>query len=181
MDLGRAPAGVRVLAPLRTYPVTSTTVAEARAEMRQAGPSFEGRRFNGGTQWRITWRYQLRPGAGACRFSDVRVQLEASITMPEWRPAADVDEEVKRWWRGYHAGLLHHERGHALLAVETAADIARELRRKVAPSCQELAAESERQGRRMLDELRSRQRAYDRETRHGATQIEAALSRAAEW
>lgn len=175
-DVGRSGVGVTVLAPVKRFPITAATVAGMRAQIDRDGPRFNGRSWDGATHWNIRWNYSLRrdPGAG-CRIHDVRVQVRAEITMPEWLPEAESDDETKLWWRRYESGLMAHEAGHARLAVEAGNRIRRALNGRMGMTCDALRLAADADGRKILDEMRTQQARYDVDTRHGGTQIAAAM------
>lgn len=175
-DVGRGAVGVSVVAPVTRFPITAATVAGIRAQIDRDGPRFNGRAWDGATHWSIRWNYALRtePGSG-CRINDVRVQVRAEITMPEWLPSAESDDDTKLWWRRYESGLMEHEAGHARLAVDAANRIRRALNGRLGMTCAALGESANEDGQKILDDMRARQARYDIETRHGGAQIAAAM------
>jgi predicted secreted Zn-dependent protease len=69
---------------------------------------------------------------------------------------------------------MEHERGHALISVRTASELARDLDGMTRPRCDPLSALADTTKARRIRENQSKQQDYDRATRHGATQIEQA-------
>lgn len=176
-DVGHGRIGVTVTAPVTRYRIESATLAEMRAEIRREGPNLNGRRWDGATTWRIGWTYGVAAsGVSGCELRDVRVRVTAAISMPEWMPDAESDEATKVWWRRYEGALMKHEEGHARIAVAAANALHARLERMRASTCSLLHQDVSDLGRRHLADLRAKQAQYDADTRHGATQINAALA-----
>jgi predicted secreted Zn-dependent protease len=177
IDLGASPPGVSVRSSLRKYTVTAATMREIRQALARGPATFDGRRWAGVTHTYIRWKYQYRVASGTCRVQSPRVELTVTITMPEWLPAHESDEETKVWWHRYHAALFEHELGHGRIGVEAARRVARELDRGASgATCEELGRRLNARGEAILADMRNRQSAYDAETRHGGIQIAAALA-----
>ena len=177
LAVGQLPPGVTVEAPIRHYTVTPSSVAELRRAFQEGGPQVDGRRFAGSTTWRLQWRWEYDGGMlPRCALRNPTVRVVAEVTMPEWRPDGEADEATKLWWRRFSEGLMTHERGHAQLAVAAAGDLHRALGRLDGGSCASLGERASSVARQHLAALAERQAAYDRETRNGATQIQAALA-----
>ena len=177
LDVGALPPGVAMAAPIRYYPVTASTIAEIRRAFRDAGPQVDGRRFVAKTSWQLRWQWEYDTGMlPRCGMRNVVVQVRAEVTMPEWLPDAETDEATKLWWRRYSGGLMVHERGHAQLAVAAARELHDALRRLDGGSCASLGERASNVARQHLATLSERQAAYDQETRHDATPIQAALA-----
>lgn len=175
-DVHGGNSGVAISAPVTRYPVTASTLADMRAQVRRDGPSINGRRWDGATQWRMSWRYSMASDATGCSVKDLRVSLTAAITMPQWLPTAEADDATKLWWRRYESGLMTHERGHAQLAVDAASAFRRALLTVRAPTCDNLRHDITALGEKFMNRLRDAQAAYDVATRHGGTQIAASLN-----
>jgi len=176
LDLRSSSARVTLIHDYATYPITATTLREIRTMLAQQGQAIAGRRFAGSTHWAIRWQYRYERRTLACTL-DPRVELTITITMPEWLPDRETDEDTKTWWRRYHAALLEHELGHARLAIDGAERVARHLADTPArSSCDVVGREANERGSAGVAALRERQAAYDTETRHGADLIGRALA-----
>jgi predicted secreted Zn-dependent protease len=177
LDLGPTPAGVTLRTSLETYPITAANLRDIRRELARGTAAFDGRRWAGVTRTNVRWNYRYRIVSGTCRLQSPRVELTVAITMPEWLPERESDEETKVWWRRYHAALLEHELGHGRIGADAAGRIARELGDGASSArCEELGRRVNDRGQAILADLRTRQIAYDTETRHGAIQIAIALA-----
>lgn len=173
LDAGHS--GVTVSAPVTRYPITATTVADMRAQVRRDGPLIDGRRWDGAVHWRMQWRYMVAREATGCTVKNPQVSVTAAITMPQWLPAAEADDETKLWWRRYESGLMTHERGHAQIAVDAAGALRRALLTARAPTCDDLRRDIAALGERAIAQLKGKQADYDLQTRHGGIQITASL------
>jgi predicted secreted Zn-dependent protease len=174
LNVGPVPPGVQVDASVRYYDVTAATLAELRRGMRLQGPSWEGRTWQAVTQSRFRWTYQYGRIGSSCSLRRVRVLVATVVTFPRWNATAPPDSVTLDWWQQLNAGLMEHERGHALLSVKTAGEIARTMEGMTHLDCASLGEQANRAGRRLIDLERRQQVEYDRTTRHGAIQIEQA-------
>lgn len=142
--------------------------------MGRLGPHDRGRAWDAVTTWRFDWTYHAtRAGAGACEARRPSVHVRTDVLFPRWNPIADPDSALLVWWQQYNAGLMEHERGHAMLAVEGAGALAKELDGAHAP-CGLLPEAVRAIAQRHINLVTRRQSEYDSTTRHGATQIQAA-------
>ena len=127
LRLDPVPPGVIVDASIQFYDVTAATLAELRRGMVQQGPRWEGRAWQAVTMSHFRWTYQYRQSGVNCELRRVRVEVKTIVTFPRWNPTAPPDSATLDWWQQLNAGLMEHERGHALLSVKTAGEIARTL------------------------------------------------------
>ena len=87
--------------------------------------------------------------------------------MPRWRRPHRDDPR----WDRYLAALRHHELGHLDRAVRASGILLDRLRAETPhPTCDGLGESMHATADAILEELRMRQRRYDRNTRHGETQ-----------
>ncbi len=179
VNLGPVPAGVTVDANVAYYDISAATLQELRRGMQQQGPRWEGRAWSATTQSHFRWTYQYERRGVSCELRRVRVQVRTVVTFPRWNPTAPPDSATLEWWYQLNAGLMEHERGHALLSVKTAGEIASTLERLSHPQCAPLGELANQTGRGLISRERAQQLEYDRATRHGATQIAQAARLAA--
>ena len=174
LQLGAMPSGVTMDAQVQYYDVSAASLNELRREMAMRGPRVEGRSFQAAAQTNFRWTYQYaRRGAG-CELRRVRVQLQTTVTFPRWNPTVEPDSSLVEWWHQLNAGLMEHERGHALISVETARTIVKDLEGMSGLGCDAVRTRANLEGQRLLKRSQESQEEYDRTTRHGATQIERA-------
>lgn len=100
----------------------------------------------------------------------VRVELNATNTMPRWAEREEADSALVREWDGFVAALRIHEDGHRDLTYAAAREIQQALRRIVSPSCATIPHTARVRGDEILRKYRELQARYDEETRHGAAQ-----------
>jgi predicted secreted Zn-dependent protease len=174
LNLGSMPNGVSMDAQVHYYDVSAATLGELRRNMVVLGPRAEGRPWTAVTQTTFRWLYQYDRAITGCSLKEVKVQLRTNITFPRWNPTAEPDSAVLEWWQQMNAGLMEHERGHAMISVKAAGEIRRELEGLGAGSCEVLGQLASVRANRHISAQRQEQVEYDRNTRHGATQIEQA-------
>ena len=174
LQLGAMPSGVTMDARVQHYDVSAASLNELRRGMAALGPRLEGRAFQAAAQTHFRWTYQYARRGTGCELRRVRVQLETTITFPRWNPTAQPDSSLLEWWQQFNAGLMEHERGHAMISVETARDIVKALEGMSGLGCEVLRNRANAEGQRLLNRSQESQSEYDRATRHGAIQIERA-------
>lgn len=157
--------------PLYThYPISGSTVQELGAQMKSLGPpQQDGRRFPGGASWNIDWQYSTTQQGARCRIGQVRVNLESTITLPQWQQHAQAESGLAAAWDTFLAQLDVHEQGHVQHGVEAAEQI-RQALTGMTGSCSTLAEQANQRGVQIIEQYNQRDLDYDEQTRHGATQ-----------
>lgn len=156
---------------VETYDVNGTSARELRQELDRKGPLFEGRRFDARTRWWVRWRYDLAPVGSGCRAVRPRVDLDVTITLPRWRRSSGAAPDLVARWERYLEDLREHEDGHAEVGEQAARAIAgllQDLPAEADCGSAEQAADAAAQAE--IQRANGRDREYDRETGHGATQ-----------
>lgn len=147
------------------HDVEGRTAADIYASMRARAPA--GARDGSGiakTAWhlRIGWR-EVRRGK-SCAVSDPLSSLSITVYLPRLVNQPEVSAEGLAFWRAAIAGLEIHEAGHARIAWDHRNDFNRAA---LNASCSTV--------RRIAEQTKARivaiQAAYDRETKHGVTQM----------
>lgn len=169
-----AEARLRTSVSTKYYNVEARTAAELRAEISRRGPSYGSgmRRFTGWTQSNVRWRFHHATRAGKCRITKVSVKLRLTYTYPRWTNKRSASATLRRTWNAMMGGLRAHENQHGRIATDGARRISAALQR-MSPraSCAALEAAANAQARRIWQRARQRDRALDRRTNHGATQM----------
>ena len=161
-------------AKISYYEVSPASAAEIRRSFASLGPVEGERRWAAATDWKVTWKYQFDQRAIAgCSVRTASVHVDAVITLPRWAPDESVDSSAVIWWQSFSAGLLEHERGHVLIALNEARAIHEDMQHASGGACEALANALNSIGQRHLSVLQATEAAYDRSTRHGATQIDS--------
>jgi len=142
-------------------------VQQLRDEIRRLGPQ-------GGddalTVWDLEWTYGDAPAAHGCVLRNVRVTLTVTTTLPRWEPPAGTPARLVESWRTYLAHMRVHEAGHKAIAEQYARKLVAALGSLRGATCREVWDAAQRTATRVVEEGRTRNRAYDVETKHGQTQ-----------
>jgi predicted secreted Zn-dependent protease len=153
-----------------TYDVPAVPGRTVRQLINQHTPiDRDGRRFHGYTKWWVDWRWRHRESRdGRCTITSVKVNLKGHILLPRILNGTSSQNAV---FERYLAALKEHEEGHYQFGLEAARSIDRALLELPSyPSCKELSAEANATARALLRDQMEKEKQYDRDTRHGATQ-----------
>lgn len=154
----------------RPYTVHLQTGQTLHQALQAATPIVvDGRRFHGYTRWNVRWNYRWwREASGRCAITEVTTRLSTEVQLPELRNASQ--QQQASFDRYLHA-LAQHEQGHAQFGRDAAQAIDQGIARlPAAADCATLEREADALGRRLLQEHVEREKQYDRDTDHGATQ-----------
>lgn len=167
-----AEAAVDINDQVERYGIEGSTPADLRREMNAKGPRVsDGRRYDGHTRWHVSWRYHYSSTRGSCAIASVTTSVKVTITLPQWGNESRGDNAMRAQWSRYLAALELHEQGHRRHGVDAATDV--DLAIAALPpagNCDALGANANALGMRILQKYQQRDRDYDRDTRHGATQ-----------
>jgi predicted secreted Zn-dependent protease len=127
-------------------------------------------RFHGRADWKLLYRYQIRPVGSDCAVGDLTTTLELVMTLPRWTPPAGAPGELVARWQRYVAALRIHEEGH----LQHGRDFEREFRAAAATladrNCDLLRERVSVLFNDLLARYQSRDKLYDEDTGHGRTQ-----------
>lgn len=152
------------------YAISASTAEELIAQMSRLGPpQQDGRRFPGGASWRLNWQYSTTQHGSRCRIGQLRVNLETTITLPQWQQRDQADPELGAEWDAFLAQLDVHEQGHVQHGMEAAEEVRHALN-GMSGSCSALAEQANQRGTQIVEQYNQRDRDYDQQTRHGRTQ-----------
>lgn len=149
------------------YPITGSTLADLRAQMRVAGPHDDEGVHAGLTRTWTHWRFQFG-GDNPCWMRTVQVTVYDTVTLPLWTPPLHADSALVAEWGRFVTMLGRHEAGHRGIAIEAAGQIARTL--AAFPSratCADMMAAANADGQAILASSGTRQKQYDTDTKHG--------------
>jgi predicted secreted Zn-dependent protease len=168
------PAGHHV----RYFEVSGRTVEELESSLAaNALTGSHGLPFFGTMDWYVSWDFQLWKRRDECRIVYVSTSVRTRVTLPRWVDSDQAPDDVERWWSIFFETLKEHELAHV--------DNARAAERAVAAALSELepaetCGAARRAGDRIATEVvydyRARDLKFDRDTRHGRDQLEAALA-----
>jgi predicted secreted Zn-dependent protease len=91
--------------------------------------------------------------------------------MPEWTPPPEAAADLVERWNRYHTALQRHEDGHKEHGLGAARDVREKLRALDAePDCDSMNREANAVANRVVEQYKAKDRTFDKETRHGASQ-----------
>ena len=129
----------------------------------------DGKRFHGHTAWNVYWNFWWHSEVGGrCRITRVRTRLTTTVQLPQLQGGTASQRAA---FERYASALRHHEQGHVQWARGAAQAIDRGIAvLPEAANCTALEHDANALGKRLLAEHVVRNREYDRNTGHGATQ-----------
>lgn len=162
-DISQRLAGV-VLVPVDVSGRDAVSLQSSLAERGPAG-------FHASAEWEVGYRYRVAPaGDGRCRVTGIQTTLTGRLRLPRWTDEASAPPALKAAWTRYLDALSRHEDGHLANGLALAKALSAEVVPATAADCKTLRADIETAARRLIEEHQARDRRYDRETDHGATQ-----------
>ena len=156
-----------------TYEVSGLTVQEVRNQIDKFGPMHptEKKRYDGITQWDLSWKYQLSRRGKIWIVTSRSVKLNIKVSVPQWVDRDKASPLVQRQWKIYQSNLVRHEQGHVNIAMRAAKAIDNYIGTYGgASSLDQMQANIERNTKLILERFRKYDVNYDKRTRHGATQ-----------
>jgi predicted secreted Zn-dependent protease len=158
---------VRVHLATTHYRVVGSTWVALRRALAVAGPRRDGIVYAAYTDWRVRWVIEPVARDGTWRPKAVHVDVDAALTLPEWRPPRLAASALRERWRRYDEELASHERGHVAIAEQAGAAVAVALRR-LAPCGSEQALQREAQSvaSATIERFRRVERRYDSSCQH---------------
>jgi predicted secreted Zn-dependent protease len=169
----------------RYYPISGSSAAQLRSQMRQHGPfePLEGRRYDARTEWLVQWSYRYSRSNNQCRVGALATKADVTITYPRWAPTASAPRSLIVDWQRYMTALQTHENGHKDNGVAAARDILSALNQLPAyPSCEALDREASAISQSIIRRYNQRDLDYDHNTNHGYSQgaVFPAIARASQ-
>lgn len=130
------------------------------------------------TEWSLEWSFQVRRREKDCRVVHAVTRLSTTVTLPRWVDAARAPASLEPVWEGISDALSDHEQGHVAIAHEADAAVAAALS-ELPPeaTCGAAYRAAQHLAEAIAFGYRLRDKAYDRETRNGRAQLQAALRR----
>lgn len=152
------------------YPVRAQPGETLRQALNAATPiTVNGQRFHGYTRWNVRWTFRWwREASGRCTITEVTTRLRTEVQLPELRSATPAQQAV---FDRYLPALSRHEQGHVQFGRDAAQAIDQGITAlPAAPDCATLERQANALGHRLLREHTEREKQYDRDTYHGASQ-----------
>ena len=128
-----------------------------------------GQRFHGYTRWNVRWTFRWwRETSGRCTITDVTTRLRVELQLPDLQRATARQQAE---FDLYLPALKQHEQGH----VQFGRDAARLVDEGIAQlpaeaECATLERRANALGQRIVQDHVEREKRYDLDTGHGATQ-----------
>lgn len=167
---GIGAADVTATRTVTHFDIAGRTAPEIRQSIRDNAPDVVGR-FDAYTQWFINWTFNWSPSDAGCHMTRVDTKLKATIIFPRLTRSAATPPDLRRKWQAFADALLRHEQGHVDIATETANEIdARLSRFRIDGPCSSIEARANEAAMLIIRKGNRRDRDYDRDTRHGASQ-----------
>ncbi|MFC1575830.1 DUF922 domain-containing protein [Gemmatimonadota bacterium] len=165
---GLRPGAVARAEELR-YQVHGTTVGDIRGSLRAGATGTLGGSSTGRHSWEIRWSYRYREYERSCDVTEVTIDLNSVINLPEWVDREAAPDSVVAMWDGYISALRNHEHCHRVLAYRSANEISREVGRIREFNCGALVQRARTTGRTILDRFNRVNSEYDQEARGSIT------------
>ena len=138
--------------------------------MAAAAPTADGTVYFGMTASQVDVRFRTVEAEGGCRLGAIEVDLDVTMTLPEWAPDGPTDYALRRDWARFTAALRRHEDGHRRRAEAGVRAVAAALAGVRTATCAEADAEGRRRVRETQDRTAAGQQRYDDQTDHGRTE-----------
>ena len=159
-------AGRVVSVSTKTYSVWGATEDAIRASIDKRRPGMHDAYAN----WRVSYSYRYATRGSRCVLTSWAVRTRIVYTMPRWVVPAAAPQALRAKWARYVSRLRLHEEGHGVNARAAGWRIDRAFGRLSASTCAGLTASLERVAAAHVRASNLADAAYDRRTRHGATQ-----------
>ena len=156
-----------------TYNVSGATPREVRSQIDKIGPMHptEKRRYDGITEWDLSWKYQISRRGKIWIVTSSTVQLDIRVKVPKWVDKKNAPPLAQRQWKIYQSNLVRHEQGHVNIAVRAAQAIDKYIATYGgASSVEHMRTNIDRNAKLILERFRKYDVNYDKSTRHGMTQ-----------
>jgi len=129
------PAGVTAEVSEVSYIVRGATVPEIRLSLRTAATAALGSGPVGLHRARLSYSYRYGQQDVYCEVTDVTIELESAIQVPQWTERGTADFRVVAMWDRYIRAVRAHEYTHREHLYRRARDFSQELYRIKTPTC----------------------------------------------
>jgi hypothetical protein len=124
----------------------------------------------GHASWNVSYTYRSRSAPGGCAVESVATKLDAKVRLPRWSPPAGASSELAGRWDRYMDALRVHENGHLQTGRDLESNFKRAASGIVTADCGALGAALRASFDSLLQQANQRDKDYDAQTGHGATQ-----------
>lgn len=166
-----AGAQTNVVRKTNYYAMTGSSIRHIQESLRQTRPWKDRSRHDASTEWRIQWNAYVGRNSSECYCSSFATTTIIVFTLPRWVPPTNTPPTVRQTWAKYIRALEQHEAGHADIALAATAEMHKRIQEIGSESdCDALRAKIKDECEKILTAHRDREKEYDQQTRHGATQ-----------
>jgi len=151
------------------YIVDGTKPAAIVKNLKRNSPLNEGATtYQANTRTDIRTTYNIEQRGGTCRITHVVVYLHLTYLYPKLKHS--VDFETRKWWRKFYRQLEKHELIHGEISSKAAHKLNDTLENLKSGDCYNFKSTAKVKARRVLDQMKKDQAAYDKLTQHGFKQ-----------
>jgi predicted secreted Zn-dependent protease len=162
-----AAAGLRVSIDEAFYHVQGVTAPQLDRELARRGPVHEGARWQGLTDFRMSYSFVPSGGPGGCSVVDPHVSVRVVTTLPRWTDRALAAEGLREDWDLFLSRLREHEQGHQRIAVDAGERLLKAVAELRAPDCAALRKSAVELVAERRESVAREQEGWDAETEHG--------------
>jgi predicted secreted Zn-dependent protease len=154
----------------KTYDVTGLNYAALITSMGTHGPKVDGKSFHGLAKWHVKYNFTTKQAGRQCRFSSVDFTIDGEVLMPRWLDEVKAPADLRQRWTAYYAALKTHEEGHIQNGRELALLVRERFLGMGDMDCDQSQNIAQTEFNRIYNNIKDRDKDYDRRTQHGATQ-----------
>ncbi|WP_338667143.1 DUF922 domain-containing Zn-dependent protease [Pseudodesulfovibrio methanolicus] len=151
------------------YMVDGTKPAAIIMNLKRSSPLNEGNKtYQANTRTDIRTTYNIEQRGDSCRITNVIVYLHLTYLYPKLRHS--VDFETRKWWRTFYRDLEKHELIHGEISSKAAHKLSDTLENLKPGDCYNFKSTVKVKARRIMNQMKKDQVAYDALTQHGFKQ-----------
>ncbi len=142
-----------------------------RSDLARRGPKDDGGSHHAFTRWFVRWAYSYDRGPSRCALTEVKITVAVTFIMPDWSAPPEAQPDLVARWNQYRTRLQRHEDGHREHGLGAAKDVLYDLQKlPPASDCDAMNRQANARATGILGRYKQKDKDYDRDTRHGATQ-----------
>lgn len=171
IDINANNPGLKQDVDTHYYQVYGYTPSEVRNQLNECGAKSEGEAYDAYTSYYVNWAYNYNSVAGGCAIKDATVGIKVDFFYPKWDDPGNAQTGLAERWQNYMTNLIIHEEGHKDIATRGAETIYDSLSTlPLQATCDEAESAAYTSASSIFADYDNRNKAYDDETGHGATQ-----------
>jgi predicted secreted Zn-dependent protease len=151
------------------YMVDGTKPAAIIMNLKRDSPLNEGSKtYQANTRTDLRTTYNIEQRGDTCRITNVIVYLHLTYLYPKLKHS--VDFETRKWWRKFYRQLEKHEQIHGEISTKAAYKLSDTLQNLKPGDCYNFKSTVKVKARRIINQMKKDQAAYDALTQHGFKQ-----------